>query len=894
MKYETYLAALEASNPRTKAADMRYERTLVDLLEFGYSSGFDGFRIPESSRTERLVVAPRVISPSLVVAVLPSRNDADRSSTVVGASEAQPLQSRYLTVVYDSLVFFARAYHDAPEHQEFTHTTNLPSQVPTRLKTYVSHPGGTSKRRSRVTKGGRSKLEAETLRDNAKMGYECLEVLSAAVNVGKGTCVVDRLKENYSTMLKCNGVNAALKMLKDESSKARQSWVQRGIEAAHLAQVSFLGRSLPVGSKALLRELLFDHHNNLSTREDPENDALFPTLRRWAEKWAKRKCLPSHRAPPADLPSYSACYECKAVDGGLRGFTMRLGLHPNAEALYSNSSLNSQFPVQDIQSLVTTANLCYHAKDLSISGAKSKAVAISERGLKGRVVTKSSAYLHYAGHVVRKRLLGGLRKETPVQSVLEGVDDSKIIAGFVGAKAEICISTDMKNATDLLSHESISALVDGLCSSGRFTELEVDALRACTGPQWIEYPQELKLPPFMSQRGILMGLPTTWTLLSLIHLFWWEEAVRIVCRRNRRPYSEGFADNRFVICGDDALMVGQKDVAMWYGRLMGWCGGRVSPGKHFECFGKSFLRGVFIERLYSFHVSGGRVTGGARNSAIPLRSFVRPDSGIVELLRQLPSTIGVPNQLKLMLTVGTIADQHPGGRDRIIDVVERVHPWLYNFAKGLGLTNGIPIRYGGSGLPVRDIGRDTKVKHARGILAAESGIDVVSLMRGQLNSTWQLAVDMANFDMQGFIADGTFVVLPSSEPSPAPVDGANYVLVGSERESSAAIHADAYMGLAMTIGDDYQRPRKHILRALRRAIKTYNDNLPPLEEDAVDVIKRGVRHKNVWVRRTRGPDNKLLYPRWVKEHKATEALARSVILRAVRLSVSAGENQQGC
>lgn len=91
-------------------------------------------------------------------------------------------------------------------------------------------------------------------------------------------------------------------------------------------------------------------------------------------------------------------------------------------------------------------------------------------------------------------------------------------------------------------------------------------------------------PEEVSKRGILMGLPTTWFFLCLVHLFWIEMACDEIptCR------------DRAVVCGDDLVAIWPQSVIDKYHGLLGACGAKISSGKHFV-FTDS---GVFTEKCF--------------------------------------------------------------------------------------------------------------------------------------------------------------------------------------------------------------------------------------------------------------------------------------------------------
>lgn len=125
-----------------------------------------------------------------------------------------------------------------------------------------------------------------------------------------------------------------------------------------------------------------------------------------------------------------------------------------------------------------------------------------------------------------------------------------------------------------------------------------------------------------------MGLPTTWAILSLVHIFWWRESIRTHAKQIKADLKTAFSQNKFLVCGDDGLFIGQRAVYTLYEELVRKCGGVFSPGKHFVSTPKPhfpFLRGVFLERLYQYSIQDGVVSNFMRDSAIPLRGLVRPE-----------------------------------------------------------------------------------------------------------------------------------------------------------------------------------------------------------------------------------------------------------------------------
>lgn len=74
-----------------------------------------------------------------------------------------------------------------------------------------------------------------------------------------------------------------------------------------------------------------------------------------------------------------------------------------------------------------------------------------------------------------------------------------------------------------------------------------------------------------------MGLPTSWCMLSLIHLFWMNEVKKTASSVDRRML------HKYSICGDDALLATTKVGAERYKAIVREFHGLPSVGKHFEC-----------------------------------------------------------------------------------------------------------------------------------------------------------------------------------------------------------------------------------------------------------------------------------------------------------------------
>lgn len=701
--------------------------------------------------------------------------------------------------------------------------------------------------------------------DRLRFLEECLDAVVDACHPSEKQ-IAGRVRAKVLRTAACRGVAEGLKLAKKVSGDARSAWILRSGGSA-LAQISFLGRSLPPADAAACAAALEDHKANLG-QEFRTPGALLERASRWASSWARRHLGDPGRASSSGLPTLSACAERTAGKGGLRGFVADLGIHPDASRL--EEELNGRLPPQDVAGLIQDFSLFSHGRDLCSQTLPEHRVSVlAERGLKTRVVSAPGAGLSLLGHVIRKRLLSGLRRDPRSQSTLLGLRDEDLIAFFQGSSSDFVVSTDLKSASDLLPLDLVAAIVEGLRRSGRVPEWEVDCLRLLTGPQALVYPDGTRL---VSKRGILMGLPTTWALLSLIHLWWWDEAVFQVAVETRRPVAELRRSCRFATCGDDGLAAVAAGVPDKFSALVEACGGKPSPGKHFVCAGGVRRRAVFIERLFEFDVRAGHIVGGHRHSAIPLRGLVRP-SNLQELRGHGPG-LTLSAKLKLLLSVDSCWHSHPDGAPRLCSWL-KPRQWLREYGVRLGLVDGLPLREGGNGCPPPS-GRPSRqalVRRYVTALRASEGHSVPSLIRGVIDPAWQLATQMVGWDIEAFLVEGVFVRQPADADPPTPDSPQErWVPALPWPEMVDACTERCYASVVLQLGMGMRTPRlreKELRRALRSHFAVPVDaswdlNAPP--EPASEVV---------WVKRTRGPGGDLLFPQWAGEHLATEAALRS-------------------
>jgi hypothetical protein len=403
------------------------------------------------------------------------------------------------------------------------------------------------------------------------------------------------VRKRIGQIAETRGVECSVAEMKNLATECRRAWVTntppkhwalrsapRWIQKSQnaWAQLSMLGRALPTGSERHARQALASHKESLLSEfvTSPED---LKSLKSYAEGWA-RKYLPRNVewSTVAGIPQgVSATYDCPRDKGGLtRSVSEALAFEP---AYYEP---HDEMP-EDWQSLI---------KELELVGStyseewplypKGRVVTIEERGHKVRIVTAMQRYALVLGHLARRRLALGLQKWSLTKHVREG-EPRKVGADFVGAQGHV-LSADLTSASDLIPLDVAKAIVDGFEDSERFLPAELDGLRLGTGPIEVTWPDgETKV----TKRGILMGLPTTWSILCIYHGWAWQQALLA----NHGPVARQAVAR---ICGDDLLGIATPWCLDAYESAMTRTGAKFSKGKHF----RSRSRGVFLEVLWDF------------------------------------------------------------------------------------------------------------------------------------------------------------------------------------------------------------------------------------------------------------------------------------------------------
>nr|WAK75294.1 MAG: RNA-dependent RNA polymerase [Narnaviridae sp.] len=636
----------------------------------------------------------------------------------------------------------------------------------------------------------------------------------------------------------------------------------------------------------MARTALAEHRENLMTPFscDPR---LLGAMRRSARRFARKFVRKEYGILSAGVPNHASCSEFTLAKGGFRRYVSEIPEHPEARKILQMFPKAEVLPVQDMSSLIRDASLQFTAYD-RVTGVCERPIppsvphALLERGLKTRVITKSSGALLLLGHPVRRKLLKALRGLPEFSAPFLGRVDEEVASRFTGAYCEVVLSTDLKNASDLLPHDLVSALIDGLSQSGRFSAFEIASARAVLGPQLVKFSETETV---QIRRGILMGLPLTWIALSLIHRFWWEEAVRISADRRRIKLREAFERNRFMICGDDAIFVGEKDVAEVYHCLMAQSGAVISPGKHY-IRDQAPYRGVFLERLFQFNLDAeSRVIRVLRDPSVPLRGLSDPTgSGTLEEVLGERHPIKVPKGLATLIVISSIWKSHPQGELRLLNFVER-NSHLRRLARSYGLQDGAPLDEGGSGLPCQQVSLEVSARRRLvNYLPRHCRPKLPRLAASVTDPLWSLAQEITDGDLASFFADGTFIRsatvdsergLLYLEDSEDP-NGSFYRTVPmGEAKFAELAHVRMYEEMASISGVPAYRKIKSLQpRAFVQKLSEYFKSLPKINVRSVAPFPLQFPSNELSVELTKLPDGSRVFPIWLGPKSATEATLR--------------------
>lgn len=259
-----------------------------------------------------------------------------------------------------------------------------------------------------------------------------------------------------------------------------------------------------------------------------------------------------------------------------------------------------------------------------------RASAVKEQGNKARIITISPGSLATILHNARTYCFSSLRKDPEVGSLSEdGTLNSylKRVNKYLQENPDedlsdqVLVSLDLTRATDTFHLDICQRFSRGYLGHPS-TPLKVRILQdLAASPVSLEYPlNDFELNgESISERGILMGNPSSWFFLCLFTRFFWELSGYLtrVLRNYNKVYRNGkltkkalesidaflntddskisSGDPKTGRCGDDQISLCKKLRGLLFEKLLSEGGGIISPGVHFRSekwgiYCKSLLR----------------------------------------------------------------------------------------------------------------------------------------------------------------------------------------------------------------------------------------------------------------------------------------------------------------
>lgn len=207
---------------------------------------------------------------------------------------------------------------------------------------------------------------------------------------------------------------------------------------------------------------------------------------------------------------------------------------------------------------------------------KCRQIAVVERGFKVRVATPLESHFRYLLGVINSGLLECLEKMPQVVSSLHG-RPAEELDWTMGRRYGLVFSADLKSATDYFPHDLMSVAADVL--SEGWPKIWADLLRRAVGPHEMTSADGERV--ITTRRGILMGSPVSWPLLSMYSAW---------------LHSLSGSDGWFAVCGDDYIGCHNYTTYRRYLKQRARTGAIGSPGK--DILGTQSI-GVFAEELIS-------------------------------------------------------------------------------------------------------------------------------------------------------------------------------------------------------------------------------------------------------------------------------------------------------
>jgi hypothetical protein len=254
-------------------------------------------------------------------------------------------------------------------------------------------------------------------------------------------------------------------------------------------------------------------------------------------------------------------------------------------------------------SIVSSVVLPYLARDIALEEYRKwregqrptlpmRPLVLPERGQKFRIATISPAFAVVLGQQLNGMLLKLLKSSSVHSHTLLGLQGvpKNIKKGLVASghrKDFILTSADLSAASDWIRHDVAAAVFRGIAAAlgERLPAIYHDLGLTLLGRMHMEGE-----PDMVTSRGILMGLPLTWPILSLLNEFAGLEATKDRQRREGGKLTVAYSS-----CGDDFVAAWTRAEQLYYYRTLTALGLKLNEHKTYE----SKLGAVFVEDLYT-------------------------------------------------------------------------------------------------------------------------------------------------------------------------------------------------------------------------------------------------------------------------------------------------------
>jgi len=252
------------------------------------------------------------------------------------------------------------------------------------------------------------------------------------------------------------------------------------------------------------------------------------------------------------------------------------------------------------------------------------AQVVEEQGAKARVITLSPGAIATLLHLLRTYCFSSLRKDPEVGTLAgEGtlVDWMRKINKYLSENPsadisdEEILSLDLTRATDTFHQDVCAGFAKGFLEDPRTPPLVRALYPIATAGVSIVYPSWSKVEALPeSNRGILMGNPSSWFFLNLFTRFHWELSgflkrklgsqgnvfkrngeYREKALREIKSFPEGvpLADPKTNRCGDDQISLTKLQRALIFESSLVNSGAIISAGVHF----RSRSYGIYTKQL---------------------------------------------------------------------------------------------------------------------------------------------------------------------------------------------------------------------------------------------------------------------------------------------------------